>query len=416
MPAIPKDRLPDSSLALLREGYRFIPNRIQEFGSDIFGARLMLRRAMCVHGADAAEMFYQEGNFTRVGAMPPTTLRLLQDKGSVQALDGRDHRYRKAMFMRMMTPEAIQQMLETADRAWQEAIIEWAGKDQIVFLDEAERILTRAAAEWAGIPLGPRNTERRRKELGAMVAGAGSIGPTMWKALLLRQRSERWARAVIRGVRSGRIDALEHSPVKRIASHQEPNGDPLSENDASVELLNILRPSVAVAYYFVHMAHALDRYPESRRLAASPYNCDREQFVQEVRRFYPFFPFIGGVALQDIRWKGVKIRKGQWVLLDLYGTNHDPRAWDNPDSFDPGQMNSWDGSAFSLIPQGAGEFETGHRCPGEWITIALMKQAAQMLTTCITYSVPEQDLSISMNEFPAVPASGFVMQDVKPAD
>src|SRR5688572_22657666 len=104
MTNIPQDSLPDSTLALLREGYRFIPNRIKKFGSDFFATRLMARNALCVHGADAAEMFYREGNFTRVGAMPPTTLRLLQDKGSVQSLDGREHRHRKAMFMRMVTP------------------------------------------------------------------------------------------------------------------------------------------------------------------------------------------------------------------------------------------------------------------------------------------------------------------------
>lgn len=412
MTSIPKDRLPDSTLALLREGYQFVPNRVRKFGSDIFGTRLMLRSAICVHGVDAAEMFYQEGSFTRVGAMPPTTLRLLQDKGSVQSLDGREHRHRKAMFMRMMTPERIQQMLEISERAWIDAIEEWSGQDRVVLLQQVERILTRAAAEWAGVPLGPRNIHRRSKELGAMVAGAGSIGPTMWKAMFLRQRSERWARSIIRAVRSGKIDASEDSPVKLIASHREPNGELLSETDAGVELINVLRPTVAVGYYFVHMAHAMERYPESRRLAASSYNCDREQFVQEVRRFYPFFPFIGGIALKDLTWRGVDIREGQWVILDLYGTNHDPRAWHNADEFDPPQMNSWDGSAYSLIPQGAGAFETGHRCPGEWLTIALMKQAAQMFTTRMAYTVPEQDLSMSMNEFPSVPASGFVLKNV----
>lgn len=416
MSSIPRDSLADSTLALLREGYRFIPNRIEKFKSDVFGARLMLRDALCVHGADAAEMFYQEGNFTRVGAMPPTTMRLLQDKGSVQSLDGRDHRHRKAMFMRLMTPDAIKQMLEIAERAWLDAIEEWAEKDKIVFLDEAERLLTRAAAEWAGIPLGPRNIDRRSREHGAMVAGDGSIGPTMWKALLLRQRSERWARSIIRAVRDQSLQVPSGSPVERITNHREPNGELLSENDAAVELLNILRPTVAVAYYFVHIAYALQRYPQFRRLAASGYNCDREQFVQEVRRFFPFFPFIGGVALRDIKWQGIDIPEGQWVILDLYGTNHDPRAWENADEFDPPQVQSWDGSAYSLIPQGAGEFATGHRCPGEWITIALMKQAATMLTTRISYTVPEQDLTISMNEFPAVPASGFFMRDVTPID
>lgn len=412
MTSIPRDKLPDSTLALLREGYQFIPNRVRRYGSDIFQTRLMLRDAMCVHGADAAEMFYTDGNFTRVGAMPPTTNRLLQDKGSVQSLDGRPHRHRKAMFMAMMTPERIDQMLEIAEGAWIDAIDSWAGRDRIVLLDEIEQVLCLAACEWSGIPLGSRNLSRRTAELSAMVAGAGSYGPTMWKAQLLRQRSERWARHVIRRVRAGRLEVPAGSPVEQIASHQDLDGQLLPVKHAAVELLNILRPIVAIGHFVVHEAHALERYPESRLLAGSSYESDREKFVQEVRRFSPFFPFIGGVALRDITWRGIHIPKDQWVLLDLYGTNRDPRAWDDPDSFDPDQMNSWDGSAFSLIPQGAGEFETGHRCPGEWITIALMKQAAHMLTNRMTYSVPDQDLSISLNEFPAIAASGFVMENV----
>lgn len=414
MTSIPRDKLPDSTLALLREGYQFIPNRVRKYGSDIFRIRLMLRDTLCVHGGDAAEMFYAEGNFTRVGAMPPTTNRLLQDKGSVQSLDGRPHRHRKAMFMAMMTPERIAQMLDIAEQAWLETITNWATQDEIVLLDEIERILCRAASEWAGIPLGSRNLERRTAELSAMVAGAGSIGLTMWKAQLLRQRSERWARRVIVRVRSDKQDVPDQSPVERIANHRDLDGELLSVKHAAVELLNILRPIVAIGHFIVHEAHALERYPETRRRAGSSYESDREQFVQEVRRFSPFFPFIGGIALKDIDWRGRCIQQGQWVLLDLYGTNRDPRAWEKPDEFDPSQMNSWDGSAYSLIPQGAGAFETGHRCPGEWLTIALMKQAAQMLTNRMTYTVPEQDLTLNLNEFPAVPASGFVMKDVQP--
>lgn len=415
MPAIPKDRLPESTLALLREGYHFIPNRVKKHDSDIFSTRLMFKNAICIHGEDAAELFYQPGHFTREGAMPPTTLRLLQDKGSVQSLEGKDHRHRKAMFMRMMTPERIDQMRGITDRAWREAISAWADSDEIVLLDEVERLLTMAVCEWAGIPIGERNLDRRTAELSMMVAGAGSVGPTMWRAMMLRQRSELWARGVIRSVRSGRLGVPEDSPVASIAHHRDTNGSLLSVTDAGVELLNVLRPTVAVATFIVHQAHALHIYPESRRFAASSYDKDREWFVQEVRRHYPFFPFIGGVALKDLTWRDIKIPEGQWVMLDLYGNNHDPRVWENPDRFDSERIGEWDQSPFTLIPQGAGDFDTTHRCPGERLTIELMKQAAQMLTSAMTYDVPKQDLSMSMNEFPSKPASGFVMTNISPA-
>ncbi|MER9998131.1 hypothetical protein NKJ90_04720 [Mesorhizobium sp. M0051] len=87
MKAIPHEPALDNTLALLREVYEFIGRRCDRLNTDIFATRLLLKRAICVRGASAAEMFYGGDRFTRNGAMPQTTLRLLQDKGSVQGLD-----------------------------------------------------------------------------------------------------------------------------------------------------------------------------------------------------------------------------------------------------------------------------------------------------------------------------------------
>jgi fatty-acid peroxygenase len=103
------------------------------------------------------------------------------------------------------------------------------------------------------------------------------------------------------------------------------------------------------------------------------------------------------------------------VILDLYGTNHDPRSWEEPGTFRPDRFRDWNGSPFNLIPQGAGDFQNGHRCPGEWITIELLKSAVRLLTTEVSYDVPEQDLSIDLTRMPAEPKSRFVIRNVRPA-
>jgi len=96
MNAIPQDRAPDSTLALLSEGYAFIGNRCRRYGSDLFATRLMLTKAVCMRGAEAAEQFYHPDRFTRLGGIPLTALTLIQDLGSVMVMDGADHRRRKA--------------------------------------------------------------------------------------------------------------------------------------------------------------------------------------------------------------------------------------------------------------------------------------------------------------------------------
>src|SRR3546814_8303331 len=91
---------------------------------------------------------------------------------------------------------------------------------------------------------------------------------------------------------------------------------------------------------------------------------------------YPFFPVVAARTRHEFEWKGYRLPGRTRVLLDLYGTDHDTRLWDRPDAFVPERFRHWDGSAFNFIPQGGGSHRNGHRCPGAWITIELMKVAA----------------------------------------
>lgn len=47
----------DSTLALLRDPYRFVSRRAAELGEGVFETRLLLRRTTCMTGAEAAEVF-----------------------------------------------------------------------------------------------------------------------------------------------------------------------------------------------------------------------------------------------------------------------------------------------------------------------------------------------------------------------
>jgi fatty-acid peroxygenase len=66
-----------------------------------------------------------------------------------------------------------------------------------------------------------------------------------------------------------------------------------------------------------------------------------------------------------------------------------------------------------LIPQGGGEYHKHHRCPGEMITLEIMKTGIDFLLNKITYTVPPQNLKVEMNKFPSVPKSRFIMKKVK---
>lgn len=142
---------------------------------------------------------------------------------------------------------------------------------------------------------------------------------------------------------------------------------------AAVELINILRPIVAIATYIAFSALALHENPECKTKLKNTRDNYLDMFVQEVRRYYPFTPFLGARVKQDFTWKQCDFKKGTLVLLDVYGINHDPRIWDKPYLFQPERFKNHDGNAYGFIPQGGGDPANGHRCPGEGVTIAAMK-------------------------------------------
>lgn len=135
--------------------------------------------------------------------------------------------------------------------------------------------------------------------------------------------------------------------------------------------------------------------------------------MHEVRRFYPFFPFVAARVRDDFEWRGYPFPRGRLVLLDVFGTHHDARIWDEPEAFRPERFLDWDQSPFSFIPPGPGDPLRNHRCPGEGIASALMKGAATFLTREVTYHVPEQDLRITRSRLPALPRNRFIMRDVR---
>jgi fatty-acid peroxygenase len=412
--AIPRTGSLDSTLALLAEGYHFMPRRFDQFGSDIFITRLLLRQAVCMRGEEAAQMFYQPGRFTRRHAIPPSTLVLLQGRGSVVLLDGERHHMRKTMLMSMQGAVDRHRLVDLAEAEWRASFTRWQGLPQVVLHREAEAILCRTACRWAGVPATYAELARRTAEFSAMIDGAGTVGPRHWKGMLMRGHAGHWARALVDQVREGRVQPAGHTALAVIARHREADGQLITREDAAVELLNVLRPTIAVARCIVFGALAMHEYPRCRARLVAGDDAYLRMFANEVLRYYPFVPAVGGRATHDFDWHGLHFAKGTWVLLDLYGTNHHLAMWGDPDVFRPERFERWDSSGFDLIAQGGGDYYSGHRCAGEMATVDLLKSATRLLARQIEYRVPPQDLRVSLARVPALPASGFVIDSVRP--
>ena len=406
----------DDTLTLARDPYRFISEQCERHGSDAFETRLFLHKVICMRGEEAAKVFYDTSHFSRVSVAPSRIAKTLFGRGGVQGMDGKAHHHRKMMFMSLLTEDKIGGLTQLARDIWNCRLLQWSSVDRVTLYRQAQEVLTEAVCQWAGVPLDAEDVDRRTSELAALFDYAGNIGPKHWWARLARKRNEAWLRGIVEQIRAGTYQPPEDTAAFIVANHRDLDGNLLDAQIAAVELNNILRPTVAVSAYIVQCAHALHEHQTIREQLRDRSPDDLHCFVQEVRRFYPFFPFAVAKVKESFEWQGYHFPSGRKTLLDLYGTNHDPRLWDQPNAFRPSRFRDWDGNPFTLIPQGGGDHYQNHRCPGEWIAIEQMKVATEVLVNGCEYEVPAQDLQIDMNRLPAIPEDHFVVEKVRVID
>ncbi|RLL41984.1 cytochrome P450 [Oceanobacillus piezotolerans] len=411
---IPIDRGLDNSLALLLEGYQYITNRRNQYNRDIFETRLLGgQKTICIAGKEAAEVFYDENKFIRKGAAPKRVRQTLFGENVVQTLDNKRHKQRKALFMSLMTDEGLQEIENITYALWQDTINSWERKDKVILFEEAKLLLTKVACKWAGVPLKEQEAKLRADQLSALFDSAAAIGLRHWRGRHARNQAEKWIANLVEEIRNDEKDTSKQTALYKMAMYRDEDGELLDSNIIAAEVLNILRPIVAIAVYIVFSALAIHQYPEEREKLKSNDESYLEMFVQEIRRYYPFFPFAAARVRDDFLWKGHDFKKGNLVLLDIYGTNHHSDLWNEPFVFNPERFKERPENAFDLIPQGGGSHHMGHRCPGEWITLRVMKVSINVIINQIQYDVPNQNLNYSMRRVPSIPNSRFIISHVK---
>lgn len=407
---IPRDDRFDSSLALWRDPYRFIGKQCQAFGADLFETRLLLQPTICMTGPVAGKFFYDPKHFQRQGAAPEPVQATLFGKGSAQTLDSSRHRRRKGLFMQVLGDRAVADLTQQVRDEWKVLAASWTVGQRVPLYEAAQTVLMTAVCRWAGVPLPPEKAEQRTRDMVALFDEAARGGLHHLHARSARWRLEAWLSDWVQAVRAGNHRPRNHAAIATMAAHQDVEGDVLPPRVAAVELLNVLRPTVAVSVFIVFAAHALHEHPQWRASLSSGDPRVLPAFLQEIRRHYPFFPTVTALLRDDVHWHGFHLRKGRRVLFDLYGTNHDSRTWEAPDQFRPERFLDHTPGRFEFVPQGGAEPQTHHRCPGEGLTLALMEVALDFLLRGVQYTVLPADLRLDFNRLPALPREPLVLQ------
>ncbi|GAA3374392.1 cytochrome P450 [Streptomyces racemochromogenes] len=406
----------DSTVPLLTQGYAWAPDLRRRHGDPpAVRTRLMGRPALLLHGPAAVDFFYDERHVLRDGALPGPVLDTLFGRGAVHTLDGERHRVRKALFVSLLMRDgSVDRLTTLVRRHWAAAVDGWEGRGAVLF-DEAATVLARAVCDWTGLAVPEDAAREIAEDCVAMVDGFATPGPRHWRARRARARQEESLARTVEELRGGVTRLHQALPpgggntaLEAVARHRDADGRLLDPRTAAVELLNVIRPCVAVAWFVAFAAHALHRRPRLADALRADDGAYARAFAHEVRRFYPFVPFVGGLAARDLRFGGQAVPEGTLVLLDVYGHHHDPALWPDPYRFDPLRFLGREPGPGALIPQGGGDARTGHRCPGEDITVGLLAEFASALAGLDT-EVPEQDLRIPLHRIPTRPRSGFTV-------
>lgn len=413
MKPMPKLEGKDHTASVMREGYQFLPNRRKGLQSDVFETHLLGEKVITLSGEEAAELFYDTDKFVRKGAAPKRIQRTLLGEKGVQTLDGDAHRHRKKAFMSLMGPDKIRQLKEMAAGQWEWRLHDWEQKEEVNLYKEVQELLMSLACQWAGVPLKETEVKDKTEMIVELFESPATLGFAHWKGKKARDEMEDWIGGLIKSVRKGDLIPYEGTAMHVFSNHRDEKGKLLSEKVAAVEVLNIIRPIVAISIYVAFSGHALIQHPEEAKKLSSGKEKDLQDFVQEVRRVYPFFPFNAARVKVDFEWNGYAFKKGTLTILDFYGTNHDSKLWNNPDVFDPSRFAEEPITPYNLIPQGGGDYIENHRCAGEWVTLEVMKASVDYLANRMTFDVPEQDLSYSLVNIPSIPKSEVILKNVK---
>jgi cytochrome P450 len=113
-----------------------------------------------------------------------------------------------------------------------------------------------------------------------------------------------------------------------------------------------------------------------------------DMVIDETLRMYPPGTRLDRVASNDYEYNGLKIEKGQVIMVPIFALHHDPDVYPNPDVFDPERFNEENRKTrdnLAFIPFGAGP----RNCIG--MRFALMEIKMLLSTILSKYQIEKCD-------------------------
>jgi retinoid hydroxylase len=422
----------------LADGFAFVEDRARKYGL-VFKTRILGRPTAIIVGPDAAAQFIDQTKIQRSGAMLPH-VQTLFGGNALPALDGDQHRERKAFVMAAFTREALAAYLPEMQRQVGAALARWAAEPEVRWLDEFKRLaLEVICTTILGLSPGPGlDALAREYEIfgkGFSALPIGLPGTTYTKA---RRALDRILAVYAANVKEhlAALGCGVEGPWGTLESRSPRDGRAISVDEAKRELHHIVVAGLIVWAWFVTAVVELDRNPAVRdrlraevatlpagrltpgAFAAAPY---LSQVAMEIRRISPVVHVFFGKARETFTFAGHEIPRGWMVLFGIRSSHLRPEVYADPEKFDPQRFaaprNEQARHPHAFVPNGAGDPHTGHKCAGyEYAPLLLQVFLVELLRSGATWSfTPGQDLSLDYSRIPPAPRDGLRARITRPA-
>jgi cytochrome P450 len=167
----------------------------------------------------------------------------------------------------------------------------------------------------------------------------------------------------------------EEDDLISLMCRAEIEGAPVAaEEIRSIAAAMILAGGDTTGHQLSALVHALVQHPEQQRALVE----DRglmDRALAEGMRYCSIVQYLGRHTTDDLEIEGVKIGAGSELALLLASGNHDPRRWEQPDEFNIHRTDVDPAKAFTGAAEHLAFGAGAHFCPGSHLAKAEMEIA-----------------------------------------
>ncbi len=393
----------------------FAIKRHRQYG-DVFKTRLLGQPTLFVRGAESNQFVLSHENQYFQIAWPYST-RVLLGSISLALQTGGEHASRRKILAQAFMPRALSGYMETITTITTDYAQRWAERGQVTWYPELRNYTLDIACKLlVGLDHGSATSLGHTFE--TLCQGLFSIPVALpWTRFGKAQRARRRLLTEIEQIIQHRQQQPDpgQDALGLLIQAEDETGDRLTVDELKDQILLLLfaghetltsaiasfcqqvalHPEVrsqlqAEQAQFLHQPLTLDTLKQMT---------DLEQVLQEVLRLVP--PVGAGFrrVIQDCEWAGYHLPTGWQILYQIGATHHNPNAYPNPNSFDPGRFAPQASNAdidgltnrYNYLPFGKGIRE----CLGkEFARLEMKLFAIHLLRHYHWNLLPDQNLSL----------------------